>query len=167
MDRHVEVWLPASGTEGVYEVSNLGRIRRADRGNTLTPTFTSGYAIVSLSLGGVTQNVRLHRLVLSSFCGAPPFEGAFACHNNGDTRDNALTNLRWATPKENQQDSIRHGTRPRGEDIHNAVLTADQVREIRAEIASGSRNPPLAERYGVSISTIHLIRHKRIWRHAA
>lgn len=45
--------------------------------------------------------------------------------------------------------------------------TERDVVAIRELIAAGLRNRPIAERYGVSISTIHLIRHERIWRHVA
>lgn len=171
----VEVWLPAAGYENHYEVSNLGNIRRhinsapasgTSPGRPVKPVKgTKGYKHVTLSAFGEVRKVRVNRLILSSFCGPEPFEGAFAAHNNGNQCDNRLANLRWATPKENQWDRIRHNTKVEGEQVHNSVLKADEVRKIRLRIAGGERNPPIATDYGVSISTIHLIRHGRIWKH--
>lgn len=172
----VEVWLPAPGYAGVYEVSNLGAVRRALAaparslgvpGRMLKPSFTEGYAHVSLSLRGTVRTHRLHVLVLTAFCGPPPFAGAQACHNDGVQANCALTNLRWGTALENQADVDRHGHRCRGSDVHGAVLTERDIPSIRRRIDRGERNPAIARDYGVSPSTIHLIRHNRIWRHVA
>ncbi|WP_181008468.1 NUMOD4 domain-containing protein [Sphingomonas montanisoli] len=173
----VEVWLPVRGYEGLYEVSNLGRVRRdlntpargiSVPGHVLQRVDAGqGYDIVSLCRDGVTTNWRVHRLVLIAFCGPEPFDGAQACHNDGQPKNCALTNLRWASPIDNQADRVRHGTDCRGEAVYGAVLTEEKVRQIRARIAQRERNRPIAEDYGVSISTIHLIRHNRIWRHVA
>jgi len=170
-----EVWMPVPDYEGLYEVSNLGRIRRDPSaparslgvpGKVLSPV-ASRYLIVTLSKAGVVRNHRLHLLVLRAFCGPAPFDGAHGAHNDGDPKNCALTNLRWATPTENQADVDRHGRRCKGEDVFGAKLTEDGVRRVRALIAKGYRNPQIAKSFGVSPSTIHLIRHNRIWRHVA
>lgn len=160
----IEVWLPVPEYEGLYEVSNHGRIRRAG-GGCLSPSSTHGYLHVSLSKSGEARTIRVHVAVLTAFCGPPPFDGAQAAHNDGDKINCHLTNLRWATPVENQADVERHGRRCKGENVYGAVLTESEVRSIRARISNGERNRPIAEYFGVSVSTIHLIRHNRIWRH--
>lgn len=161
-----EVWLSPDGYEGFYKVSNLGRVLGLKRGKCLSPTREqTGYYTVCLSANGVVTKFRLNVLVLSTFCGPAPFDGAHAAHNNGDPSDNSLRNLRWASPLENQEDVDRHGRRCRGEEVYGAVLTEADVIEIRRLIGAGVRNGPLADRFGVSISTIHLIRHGKTWRH--
>ena len=161
-----EVWLTPEGYSGLYKVSNLGRVFGVKRGRCLQPVREeTGYYTVSLSAFGSATKYRLNVLVLSTFCGPPPFEGAHAAHNDGDPSNNTLRNLRWATSFENQADVDRHGRRCRGEDVYGAVLTEDDVRAIRKRISAGERNRPLAEDYGVSISTIHLIRHNKTWSH--
>jgi hypothetical protein len=162
-----EVWLSVPGYEGLYAASNLGRIRSFHRSGRMlaqTPEDT-GYLSVCLSRDGFATKRRVNVVVLSTFCGAAPFEGAQAAHNNGDKADNRLVNLRWASAFENQADVDRHGRRCKGSDVFGAVLSEDEVVAIRARIASGERNRPIAEDYGVSISTVHLIRHRRTWRH--
>lgn len=172
-----EVWLDVVGYEGLYEASNLGRIRRSYSaphrslgvpGSVLKQTIQkNGYHTVSLSNDGNVKSHRVSRIVLSAFCGLEPFEGAQAAHNDGNKSNNKLTNLRWATASENQKDVDRHNRRCKGSDVFGAVLTEDKVREIRNRIQIGERNPSIANDFGVSISTIHLIRHGRIWKHVS
>lgn len=160
-----EVWLPVRGYEGVYEVSNLGNVRRISTGRNLVPAAgPTGYLRVSLS-NGSARNYYVHRIVLEAFCGPQPFEGAQTAHNDGNTQNNRLANLRWASPKENQADVERHGRRCRGSRVFGAKLSEDRVRGIRRRIESGERNPDIARAFNVSVSTIHLIRHNRIWSH--
>ena len=171
-----EVWLPVRNYEGIYEASNMGRVRRAfiaprrslgAPGKVLEPSLTNGYPVISLCKQGVVKNARVSRIVLEAFCGPQPFAGAHAAHNDGDTENNRLTNLRWATPTENQADVERHGNRVKGEAVFGSVLRECDVKAIRKRCASGERNGPIASDFGVSISTIHLIRHNRTWRHVA
>lgn len=170
-----EVWIPVRGHEGLYEVSNLGRVRRdicaphrslGVPGRLLKPSSTAaGYLHVSLSNGGRVTTHRLHVIVMQSFCGPPPFEGAQICHNDGQKENCRLTNLRWDTAYGNQADVDRHGRRCRGIDVFGAVLDEHAVRNIRKRCADGEINRTIAEDYGVSVSTIHLIRHNKTWRH--
>jgi hypothetical protein len=158
-----EVWLPIPDFPR-YEVSNFGRIRRIG-GRILKPSASKGYLHVSLCRNGEISTKRVHVIVLSAFCGRAPFEGAQAAHNDGNPLNCALTNLRWATAVENQADVDRHGHRCKGSEVFGAVLDEERVAQIRSRIAAGERNPSLAAAFGVSISTIHLIRHRKIWRH--
>jgi len=167
-DDRPEVWMPVLGYSGLYEVSNWGQCRRLGSAKVLKPVDDgSGYYFVSLSANGVVENHRIHRLVLIAFCGREPFDGAIAAHNDGVPHNCRLTNLRWATPVENQADRIRHGTHCKGADVFGAKLDDTSVEAIRCRLRSGERNKPIAQDYGVSISTVHLIRHNRIWRHVA
>lgn len=175
-DRMREVWMPVPDYEGLYEVSNLGNVRRDPQaparslgvpGASIKPVMTSGYLVVSLSKRGVVKTHRLHKIVMRAFCGDEPFDGAHVCHNDGITSHCQLTNLRWDTAAGNQADIDRHGTRCRGEDVFGAVLTEDGVREIRRRLASGERYPTIASDHGVSVSTIYQIKHNKIWRHVA
>lgn len=182
-----ERWRPIPGFEGLYEVSDHGRVRSVDRvhsydrtcrdgrtvtverthkGRLLRPgTVTSGHQLVVLGRG----NSRLvHALVLTAFVGPRP-DGHDSCHIDGDPAHNHLTNLRWGTRSENMQDAIRHGTFRGGngrvgEAHHKARLTEDQVREIRSS-AANVPSRVLAASYGVSRSAIKSIRAGKTWTH--
>lgn len=121
-----ERWRPVTGYEGLYEVSDLGRVRslgrvdvlgrpRAPRLLTLQPD-TEGYVKAVLSplgrdgVASKTVRARVNVLVLEAFRGPRP-EGHESCHENDVPDDNHLTNLRWATPTENRADAARNRTR--------------------------------------------------------
>lgn len=57
------------------------------------------------------------------------------------------------------------GTVPRGEQVSSAVLTPDNVLDIRARRKSGDSVLALSDIYGVSTTTIHNIVTYKSWRH--
>jgi hypothetical protein len=158
-----ERWRPIPGYERLYEVSDLGRVFGIKRGRLITGTLLGEYRAVHLSKNGVARWELVHRLVLLAFVGPAP-EGLEACHADGSRDNNALTNLRWATPKENAADRIRHGRQARrcGTSNPQAKLTDRQVRLIRQ---SQGRLRITADKFGVSEQTVWSIRNRVGWRH--
>lgn len=125
----MEVWKPVVGYEGLYEVSDLGRVRSVPRvqvtntctrrlkGQVLKPRNNSGHHMVTLSdTKFKRKDLLVHRLVLLTFVGEPP-PGHEACHRNDIGTDNRLANLYWGTRSENVYDQIRNGLH------HNASKT--------------------------------------------
>lgn len=157
-----ESWARVQDSD-IYEVSSWGRVRGPRK--MLQPAVVRGYEVVSLHERGVTINHRIHRLVASAFLGPAPFEDALIAHNDGDPRNNRVSNIRWASALENQADRHRHGTRLCGTEVAGAKLTDDAVRAIRARLARGERYPSIAADFGVSISSISLINKGRTWKH--
>lgn len=118
-----EQWRPVVGYEGLYEVSDQGRVRSLGRvairrgyplripGRVLRPTpGDAGRVCIRLfNRDGVKKTLRVSVLVLAAFVGPRP-EGLDGCHNNGDPTDNRLSNLRWDTRSANARDAVRHGT---------------------------------------------------------
>lgn len=150
----IEIWR-THPTYTDYEISDLGGVRRrtggtsgSRRGLVKKPTLSpSGYLRVTLQVNRKQMLRRVHVLVLETFVGPRPprMDG---CHNDGDKLNNVLSNLRWATRKENMADARRHGTDCHGERHPHARITWDIVREMRrlrattsmtyAEIASAT-----------------------------
>ncbi len=112
------------------------------------------------------KDVLVHALVLTVFVGPMP-DGMEGCHFDGDPSNNALSNLRWDTPKNNKADSARHGTlgRSPGERNGHAKLVAAEVLEIRRRIASGEKRASLSVLYRVTKQTIDDITFRRSWNH--
>ena len=117
-----EQWRPIPGYEGLYEVSDHGRVRSLDRvvrrgAHTLRlpgeikALVDNGHGRkrAYLSRDGQMQRPQVHRLVLETFVGPCP-AGMEACHNDGNPANNRLENLRWDTGSENMRDKRRHGT---------------------------------------------------------
>lgn len=73
-------------------------------------------------------------LVLEAFVGPRP-PGLDGCHNDGNKLNNSLSNLRWATRKDNMADARTHGTDARGERHPAARITwaiARRIRQLKA-----------------------------------
>lgn len=100
-----EIWKDIEGYEGLYQVSDKGRVYGIKRNNILKPGVVWGYEQVVLCKNGVCKQMKVHRLVASAFCNKR--ENADQVnHINENKRDNRAENLEWCTNLEN----IRHGT---------------------------------------------------------
>lgn len=90
-----------------YEASKSGNIRRKDTKYELNKySNKKGYLFVSLR-HVYTRSVGVHRLVTEAFRGVRPSRKHQAAHFDGNKQNNRWTNLRWATPRENCQDTVR------------------------------------------------------------
>lgn len=159
-----EAWAPVGGWPG-YWVSAKGRVS-GPKSKILAPVDAGyGYFIVSLVRDGLTSNHRINRLVALSFLGPAPFDGALVAHNDGDKANNVLSNLRWASALENQADRGRHATKIQGSMMKHAKLVEGNIPEIRSRALSGENYEAIARDFGVSISTVSLIKRGKIWRH--
>jgi len=180
-----EHWLPIKGFEGLYEVSDHGRVRSLDRilpyqridqysGREITVHRTrkgqllrpgrkpSGHVSVALGRG---HSVDVHILVLEAFVGPCPSEHE-SLHANDIPDDNRLVNLRWGTRSENLLDAVRNGRKAVGDRTRQSKLSEADIPEIRRECRSGRGSiSRLARRFGVNESTIRQVRDGRAWRH--
>lgn len=78
-------------------------------------------------------------------------------HSDGNPRNNVVTNLRWATPKENNDDKRLHGTA-------GFKLTFDDAQEIRRiNSETNIRREDLAALFNVSRATVYKIVNNIVW----
>lgn len=159
----MEIWKEISGYEGLYEVSDLGRVRNARTGKqkTLCAHVSDGRFHVMLYRDNTQKFAKVHRLVMCAFNGPPPIEGLSCCHNDGVHTNNVPSNLRWDTHLANMQDSKVHGTYARGERTGTSKLKPEQVLAIRADTR---RHIDIAADYGVCRATIGYVKTKG-WEH--
>lgn len=159
----MENWLPVVGYEGKYEVSDNGRVRRADtkKIKMLTVGASDPRPYVGLWEANKVAVFRPHTLVMTAFVGPRP-TGLECCHNDGNPANNHLSNLRWDTSKNNHADKVRHGTTNRGERCGMAKLTEAQVRAIRSDTRL---HRVIADEYGVRSSAISRIKNGKRWAH--
>lgn len=161
IDENGEIWsFMREGTAGA-----LGK--RTERPKKLKPTVAKsgkGYLCVTLRRDGKHHWKFAHKLVLETWKGPCPF-GMIARHLDGNKFNNAPSNLEWGTYQENEADKRRHNTSLTGSRHHQAKLTEEQVLEIRSFGRVHGLPKELAKRYGVSVTNIYDILHRRIWRH--
>jgi hypothetical protein len=168
-----ERWRPVIGFEGLYEVSNAGRVRRLPSETSPNPRpflkdrdTGDGYRIVALSRNGKPKNRRVHRLVAAAFLGGeqPDLD---VNHKDGCRSHNAATNLEYVDRSGNMQ---HYWTMPHartGEKHWSALVTEATVRQIRRDAAHGMSMPKLAGRHGIAVSTVYAIIHRITWKHVA
>lgn len=175
-----EQWMPVVGFEGLYEVSDHGRVRSLDRmvpitasrmspsggvrrakGRILRPGVSSnGY--LTVVIGGHSMPVQ--HLVAAAFIGPRP-DGYLVLHGDGVRSNNAAVNLRYGTRIDNAEDMVSHGTRIIGSQHATAKFcdfTAGVVRALKGHWSQSD----LATLFSASPAAIQAIHDGRTWRHA-
>lgn len=95
----------------------------------------------------------IHRLVLLTFVGPAPTKRHQGAHGDGDKSNNKLSNLRWASPKENSADRAVHGSQVAGTSSPNTRITKDQVLAIRELNSLGFGYRGIAAAVGIGQSS--------------
>jgi hypothetical protein len=137
MDATPEQWRPVVGYEGLYEISDCGRVksvarkvlrRRAGRRDhyitiierILRPCRVKrgGYFAVQLSKDGIERSYKVHHMVLDAFVGPRLSSRSDGRHLNDVPTDNRLSNLAWGTRADNQHDMLRNGNHANAKKTH-------------------------------------------------
>lgn len=117
-----EIWKDIEGYEGLYQISNLGRVYSFDRvipskaGSTMVRKAKylvlcnrRGYVAVTLiNLNSKKKQITVHRLVAQHFIDNPENKRCVN-HIDGNKRNNRVDNLEWATDSENAQHAFKTG----------------------------------------------------------
>jgi hypothetical protein len=173
-----EVWKAIPGYEGYYEVSSRLRFRSVTRrvnnqrsgrgmktlrGKMLKSRFNSsnGYWEAGLSRNGKQKHQQIGYWYLLAFVG-PPGEGEECCHWDDNKLNNDPRNLRWDTSKGNAQDRVRNGRQVRGEKVHLAKLTENEVRKI---FHAPGDHKEIAAKFGIVRSQVGYIKNGKCWKH--
>lgn len=103
-----EIWRDVVGYEGIYQVSNLGNVKNS-RGHILKPSNTStGYPGLTLCKNKERKTTPIHRMVAIAFLPNPENKPSVN-HIDGNKENSVLSNLEWATAKENTRHAIHNG----------------------------------------------------------
>lgn len=172
-----EEWRPVAGYEGLYEVSDLGRVKSLRFRTKIVNVLRSSPLILKPLLVGITtccywrvdlsdngkKAFYVHRLVLEAFSGPCP-KGHQCGHLNGNPQDNRHENLKWITPGENQLMRFQHGTSIAGERNPKAKLTWEQVDDIRRRVSDGETQASVAGDYGIRDTAVSRIVRRKSWK---
>lgn len=170
-----EIWKDIEGYEGLYQVSNLGKVRSlvSHWGNKLlVPRIkkaalnSKGYERVGLSKNKRMIQIFVHRLVAIAFIPNPENKPCVN-HIDGNHRNNCADNLEWCMQKENIKHAFDTKLAPSGTERKYVKLTKEQVECIRKEYVPHSKNfsiSQLSKKYDVSNDLIYAIVHNKIYK---
>ena len=128
-----EIWKDIEGYEGIYQISNKGRVKSLERiilfengksrkvKSKILSTFIekAGYECIKLYRNNKAKPFKVHRLVAIAFIECSGDKDLLEVnHMDGNKLNNCVTNLEWCTRQEN----ILHGYK-------NNLITSDKVRK--------------------------------------
>lgn len=180
----IEIWKDIPEYEGLYQVSNMGRVKSFDRttqvkhpqgvrtkkffGKILTPQIVGqGYLRIILHKNDKGRGFYIHTLILITFAGI--ISGKECNHKNGIKKDNRLENLEYCTRSENNLHFYRilgkGYNKPSGEKCGASKLTNDIVKQIRELYQTGNYTQVnLAKMFKTSQNNVSSIIHKLTWK---
>lgn len=162
-----EIFVPMKGYEGIYSVSNLGKVRSEDRivqasdnrdmpfKECIRVPFRNNSGYLMLTLSNPSKKKTIHRLVAEHFVDNP--HGYLEVnHIDGDKDNNASYNLEWCTRSRNNKHKYDLGYLN-----CRRKLTESEVKDIYENTYSYGGLMPngisMSIKYGVSRSTISYI----------
>lgn len=174
-----EIWKDIKDYEGLYQVSNLARIKSSSKeakpgkGNGARAeqfikiqTSDFGYHFVELRKNGERKTCQLHRLIAQAFI-PNTFNKREVNHISGNKVDNRIENLEWCTRSENMIHAHRTGLKSeKGEKNSRATLKDWMIPEIRSLWRTGKyMQKDIAKLYNTTPIVISKIITFRTWNH--
>jgi hypothetical protein len=176
-----EIWLPIIGYEGLYEVSNLGRVKSLPKtwmcclnclrykGETIMKqcNVSEGYSGVSLQCNSIKKLHLVHRIVAEAWVDNT-LHKLQVNHKDGDKKNNRADNLEWVTHVENVSHACKSNLMLIGEMHPMAKLNNSDILDIRLSLKNGSMSKKeLAIKYNVGEANISVIARRVNWKHIA
>ena len=165
-----EIWKDIKGYEGIYKVSNMGRVMNVNTGKVLTiNTKASDTASVTLSKSKAKNTTKcVARLVWETFSGEELSRRFYLVNKDGDRLNNALDNLEL----HDKTDRVLLANAPVGSARKDSKLDDDKACVILMATYIQDKVDTklmllgkLARAYGVTTGTATMVAKKKRWRH--
>ena len=140
-----EIWKDIEGYEGLYQISNMGRVKSLNYNNTgkegilKTGKTAKGYLQVTLCKDGKKKGYRIHRLVATAFC-ENPMGYTDVNHIDQDKTNNKVENLEFCSRSYN----CNYGTRNKriAEKMRGRKLPEEHKKKVAEK---NTNNPKLSK----------------------
>lgn len=170
-----EIWKEIQGYVGLYQVSNLGRVKSKNRNWKNNDKIIrqgkdrDGYLQIVLYKNKIGKMFKVHRIVALAFI-LNPENKPQVNHINGIKDDNRVENLEWCTSKENMTHAwkinLSNSVHCQGEKCHLSKLTEDDIYVIKGLLEHTSLSQTkIAEIFDVKQNTISRIKLNKRWKH--
>ena len=175
-----EIWRNVQDYEGLYQISNLGRIKRLAYWHNVgiknikkiykqerilkQSRDSSGYKQVCLTKNSKKKSYSIHKMMAIAFI--PNLENKEQVnHKDGNKINNIIDNLEWCTYHENLRHAMNHDLRAIGEKHGAAKLKNDDVLYIYKTFKNGEKTiQQLCKMFNMSYASIRDITVKRYWK---
>jgi DNA-binding XRE family transcriptional regulator len=176
----LEIWKDIPEYEGIYQISNFGRLRSVTRtvidsrtkaaytvyGRIMKERYMpNGYIQACLCKDSKYRYFYIHRLVSEAFLENPnnlPQVNHIDCNKS----NNSVDNLEWCTGKENGEHGSKNLLYKHGESHHMTKLSESQVREIKRLLKEGNITQiNIAKMFSTNRTTIYNIKNEHTWKH--
>ena len=146
----MEIWKDIKGYEGLYQVSDQGRVRSLRNDNKILKPCNNafGFHSVLLSNKGKKKTKSIQRLVAETFIDNPD-NCRYISYINGVQNDNRVENLKWRKKKTGGSRML--------------IFSKEEVLEIRKLLQEGKTQLSVSRMYEVAFSTIANIYHNRTY----
>jgi hypothetical protein len=166
-----EVWKEIPNTEGIYFISNYGRLKsyRRDKvkGRMMKLSQVKGFHCANIKVNGKYKSCLIHKLVAENFVPKPTKNHTHVCHLDLNVKNNHTSNLSWITREENYRRVMEHlsevnKNRP-GKFAPFSKLKADDVKHIKNMLHLGVKQKVIAKMFCVSEMQITRIKKGVNW----
>ncbi len=171
-----EIWKDVVGYDGLYMISNMGRLRSLPRLTMacsggwfytkdilISQATSKGYKLAALQIDGNRQTKSVHIMVGESFVPNPENK-PYINHKNGVKSCNIYNNLEWSTQAENVRHAFKNGLvgARNGEKSPVSKLKEENILEIRKREYD---NNELAMKFNVTPQCINAVLKHKTWTH--
>ena len=167
MEQSFETWKPYPGYEGIYEISDHGRLaiitpdgRKLRKLNNKTHYLSASLKSIN---GQKPKTSYIHHDVARIFIGPRP-DLMIVRHLDGNRFNNHVSNLSYGTPEQNYADTVKHKVHL-GSKNGRAILDENKVRMIKILLKNQVTPQEIAQAFDVTTASIYAIKQERNWSH--
>ena len=167
-----EEWKEVAGSEGLYFVSNYGRVKSFSfkkDGQIMKCPEIKGFKSVNLKINKIRHFFYLHKLVAEIWLPKPSEQHTFVTHLDGILKNNHISNLKWLTKEEltlqHREFKEKNNIVKRPKIVSNSKLKEKDIVLIKTMLQRGVTQLIIAKMFRISDMQVSRIKRGENWGH--